>query len=120
MRVTRVTRAMVGVVLLVAACRGKTAPSTEGAVPSVPPVPGDTQAQPVAVPAPPPTIGPSTPSRPGVPAPAPSAPGAAGATKAPTKAPSPYIGYDSAFGPSFELDSTGKPVPIKTKKPGGM
>jgi hypothetical protein len=27
------------------------------------------------------------------------------------------IGYDSAFGPSYELDSAGRPVPIKKRKP---
>ncbi|MFM8566160.1 MAG: hypothetical protein ACKOCV_00470 [Gemmatimonadota bacterium] len=32
-------------------------------------------------------------------------------------APSPYIGRDSAFGPTFEVDSTGKVTPIRVKKP---
>lgn len=27
------------------------------------------------------------------------------------------IGYDSAFGPSYELDSAGRPIPIKKRKP---
>jgi len=117
MRTTRVTRRVVGMVLLLGGCRGQASPADDASAreAAVPPVPGDTQAQPVAVPAPTPTIGPETPARPGVPAATPGSAGA-GATKTP---PSPYIGYDSAFGPSFELDSTGKPVPIKTKKPGG-
>jgi hypothetical protein len=102
-------------VLLMGGCRGQARPADDASAhdASVPPVPGDTQAQPVPVA--PPTMGPETPARPGVPA---ATPGSAGAGAAKTP-PSPYIGYDSAFGPSFELDSTGKAVPIKTKKPGG-
>lgn len=108
-------------VLALVACRAKPMPPREA---EVPPVPGDTQAQPVAVPAAP-TVGPDVPS--GAPVgpvvPPGSGSGAAPATRTPmggAKAPpSPYIGYDSAFGPTFELDSTGKAVPIKTKKPGG-
>lgn len=43
-------------------------------------------------------------------------------TKAPTKTstkapPSPLTGYDSAFGPTFTVDSTGKVTPIAKKKP---
>ena len=38
----------------------------------------------------------------------------AGAAK---PAPTPYIGRDSAFGPSYEVDSTGKVTPIRVKKP---
>lgn len=38
----------------------------------------------------------------------------AGAAK---PAPSPYIGRDSAFGPTYEVDSTGKVTPIRVKKP---
>ncbi|MEY3851057.1 MAG: hypothetical protein RI910_37, partial [Verrucomicrobiota bacterium] len=34
-----------------------------------------------------------------------------------TPAPSPYIGRDSAFGPTYEVDSTGKVTPIRVKKP---
>ncbi len=34
-----------------------------------------------------------------------------------TKAQSPYLGRDSAYGPKFTLDSTGKVVPIEKKKP---
>ncbi len=33
------------------------------------------------------------------------------------KAQAPYLGRDSAFGPSFTLDSTGKAIPIGKKKP---
>jgi len=32
-------------------------------------------------------------------------------------APTPYIGRDSAFGPTYEVDSTGKVTPIRVKKP---
>ena len=32
-------------------------------------------------------------------------------------APAPYIGRDSAFGPTYEVDSTGKVTPIRVKKP---
>lgn len=40
------------------------------------------------------------------------------ATKTPTKAAAaPLTGYDSAFGPTFTVDSTGKVTPIGKKKP---
>lgn len=39
-------------------------------------------------------------------------------TKTPTKPPAPPLtGYDSAFGPTFTVDSTGKVTPIGKKKP---
>jgi hypothetical protein len=39
-------------------------------------------------------------------------------TKAPAKSPSDsIIGHDSAFGPIGAIDSTGKVVPIRTKRP---
>ena len=107
-----VTRMALGVVLVLVACRAKPMPPREAEVPSIP---GDTQAQPVPVPAAP-TVGPEVP--PGAPV-GPVAPPARTPTGGAKTPPSPYIGYDSAFGPTFELDSTGKAVPIKTKKPGG-
>ena len=58
---------------------------------------------------------PAAESRPaGVPTPPPPAAPTANAVK-PT--PSPYIGHDSAFGPTYEVDSTGKVTPIRVKKP---
>jgi hypothetical protein len=41
----------------------------------------------------------------------------AGPVKEPPKATDSIIGYDSAFGPSFTVDSTGRIVPIVKKKP---
>jgi hypothetical protein len=44
-------------------------------------------------------------------------PPAAPTANAAKPSPSPYIGHDSAFGPSYEVDSTGKVTPIRVKKP---
>lgn len=56
----------------------------------------------------------------GTPSAAPT-PGGAGTSATPAgaakPAPTPYIGRDSAFGPSYEVDSTGKVTPIRVKKP---
>lgn len=41
----------------------------------------------------------------------------AGPVKEPRKSTDSIIGYDSAFGPSFTVDSTGRIVPIVKKKP---
>lgn len=47
------------------------------------------------------------------------APAAGAAPSSPTSAAKggTVIGYDSAFGPSFALDSAGRPIPIKKRKP---
>ena len=50
---------------------------------------------------------------------APAAPATGAAPSAPTRAAKggTVIGYDSAFGPSYALDSAGRPIPIKKRKP---
>jgi hypothetical protein len=50
---------------------------------------------------------------------APAAPAAGAAPSSPTSAAKggTVIGYDSAFGPSYALDSAGRPIPIKKRKP---
>ena len=61
---------------------------------------------------------PATDAAPPAPASAPVRPGATPPTSGSVKpAPSPYIGRDSAFGPTYEVDSTGKVTPIRVKKP---
>jgi hypothetical protein len=47
----------------------------------------------------------------------PTAGTSAGPVKEPRKSADSIIGYDSAFGPSFTVDSTGRIVPIVKKKP---
>jgi hypothetical protein len=42
---------------------------------------------------------------------------AADSTPPAPKAPAPHVGRDSAFGPTFTVDSTGKVTPIVKKKP---
>jgi hypothetical protein len=54
---------------------------------------------------------------PGVPV-TPATPGSPGTSStAPAPTGGAIIGYDSAFGPSYELDSAGRPIPIKKRKP---
>lgn len=48
---------------------------------------------------------------------APSLPPLKAPTKASTAPASPHIGYDSAYGPTFTVDSTGKVTRIPKKKP---
>lgn len=56
----------------------------------------------------------------GAPAPATAPSAATPPSGAPAAKPaSPYIGRDSAFGPTYEVDSTGKVTPIRVKKPVG-
>ena len=61
---------------------------------------------------------PASDTTPGAPA-APAAPAAGAAPSSPTSAAKggTVIGYDSAFGPSYALDSAGRPIPIKKRKP---
>ena len=57
---------------------------------------------------------------PGIPVTPPPAPGKTPTGKSPTmggSAGGTVIGYDSAFGPSYELDSAGRPIPFKKRKP---
>lgn len=103
-----------GLILLSLACGKKAnAPGTgsESGSTTIQSAPGDIVPESAAV----------SDTTPGVPA-APSAPANAPATtgKAPTaSAPKAgtIIGYDSAFGPSYELDSAGRPIPLKKRKP---
>jgi hypothetical protein len=61
---------------------------------------------------------PNTEAAPSAPTATPVRPGATSSTRGgATPAPSPYIGRDSAFGPTYEVDSTGKVTPIRVKKP---
>ena len=48
---------------------------------------------------------------------APALPPLKAPTKASTAPASPHIGYDSAYGPTFTVDSTGKVTRIPKKKP---
>lgn len=102
------TLALGGLILLTLAC-GKKADAPEGgsATPTMQAAPDDIVPESAAV----------SDTTPGVPV----APAAVPSTGKPSTVRAPkdgaIIGYDSAFGPSYELDSAGRAIPIKKRKP---
>ncbi len=82
----------------------------EGGSPTIQAAPGDIVAESAA----------ASDTTPGIPATPPPATGTTPTGKTPTvggPAGGTVIGYDSAFGPSYELDSAGRPIPLKKRKP---
>lgn len=106
-----VPRLALGVVLLAALACGKkgAAPASETSVQTIEAAPDDIVPEGT-------TVG-GADSTPGAPA-TPATP-SAGPTPAsqPSAKGSMIIGYDSAFGPMYELDSAGRAIPIKKRKP---
>ena len=98
------------VLLLSLACGTKPdVPPAEGetGTPTIQAAPGDIASERAAV----------SDTTPGIPAAPLSATGAAPTPSASATKGGSIIGYDSAFGPSYELDSTGRPIPLKKRKP---
>ncbi|MEN9791179.1 MAG: hypothetical protein RLZZ63_837 [Gemmatimonadota bacterium] len=102
--------ACVGLILFTIACGKKAdAPDTAGetGMPAIESAPGDIIPESAAV----------SDTTPGVPV----APTTAPTTGKPSAVNVPkggaVIGYDSAFGPSYELDSAGRAIPMKRRKP---
>ena len=101
-----------GLLLLTVAC-GKKAdvPEEESGTPTMQAAPDDIVPESAAV-------ADTMPGAPIAPSTAPStAPSAGKAPSSSTPSGGAVIGYDSAFGPSYELDSAGRPIPIRKRKP---
>lgn len=97
-----------GLLLFTVACGKKAdAPKDGSATPTMQAAPDDLVPESAAV-------SDTTPGAPVAPSTAPSV------GKAPSASPptgGAVIGYDSAFGPSYEIDSAGRPIPLKKRKP---
>lgn len=102
------TLALGGLLLLTLACGTKAdAPEEGSGTPTMQAAPDDIVPESAAV-------ADTTPGVPLAPTTAPSA-GTPSTVSAPKGGA--IIGYDSAFGPSYELDSAGRPIPLKKRKP---
>lgn len=101
-----------GLILLTLACGKKAdAPEEGSGTPTMQAAPDDIVPESVSV-------SDTTPGAPVVPSTAPSTtPSAGKAPSASTPTGGAVIGYDSAFGPSYALDSAGRPIPLKKRKP---
>lgn len=101
-----------GLLLLTVACGKKAdAPEEESGTPTMQAAPDDIVPESAAV-------ADTMPGAPIAPSTAPStAPSAGKAPSASTPSGGAVIGYDSAFGPSYALDSAGRAIPLKKRKP---
>lgn len=101
-----------GLLLLTVACGKKAdAPEEESGTPTMQAAPDDIVPESAAV-------ADTMPGAPVAPSTAPStAPSAGKAPSASTPSGGAFIGYDSAFGPSYALDSAGRAIPLKKRKP---
>jgi hypothetical protein len=106
------TLALGGLLLLTVACGKKAdAPEVESGTPTMQAAPDDIVPESAA-------IADTMPGAPVAPSTAPStAPSAGKAPSASTPTGGAVIGYDSAFGPSYALDSAGRAIPLKKRKP---
>lgn len=97
-----------GLLLLTVACGKKAAaPEQESGTPTMQAAPDDIVPESASV----------SDTTPGAPVTPSTAPSAGKAPSASTPTGGAVIGYDSAFGPSYELDSAGRAIPIKKRKP---